>query len=160
MAGSHERVYAVRSGSSATASTPVATVAATAKSVLVVLGAATDTISLKRWRISFNSVTATDAPALVEVGIITAIGTVGTAFTPVQMTGSTLASSASAGYNNSGEPTYNRIFESLYVPVQQGIYEYSYVLGEEPQCDPSQGFGIRVTSPQAQSVYALLQYAE
>lgn len=154
-----QRLYVVRSGSSATNSTAVALVAATAKTVLSVLGTSADTISLKRVRVSFNSVTATDAPALVEVGITTTLGTV-SSFTPVQIVGSTVASSASAGYNASAEPTYNRIFESAYVPVNNGLFEFYFPLGDEPGCDPSQGFGIRVTAPQAQSIYAQLTYAE
>jgi hypothetical protein len=138
----------------------VALVAATAKTVIGVLGSAADTICLKRARISFASVTATDVPALVEIGITSAAGTVGTAFTPVQITGSTLASSCAAGYNYSGEPTYNRIFESLYVPVNNGVIDWFYPLGEEPSCDPGQGFAIRITAPQAQNCFATLVYAE
>lgn len=160
MASTSARLYVVRSGSSATNSTAVSLSAATAKTVIGVIGSATDTLALKRIRVSFNSVTATDAPALVEVGIITAAGTVGTAFTPVQMSGSPLASSASAGYNHSAEPTYNRIFESTYVPVNNGLMEWWYPLGEEPLCAISQGFAVRITAPQAQSVYASLIYSE
>lgn len=160
MASTSSRLYVVRSGTSATNSTAVALVAATAKTVIGCIGSAADTIGLKRVRVSFASVTATDVPALVEVGITTAAGTVGTAFTPVQITGSTLASSCAAGYNYSGEPTYNRIFESLYVPVNNGLVEWWYPLGEEPSCDPAQGFAIRVTAPQAQNCYATLVYAE
>jgi len=159
MSSTNERFYVVRSGTSATNSTTVALVAATAKTVISCLGSAADTISLKRVRVSFASVTATDVPALVEVGIISTAGTV-TAFTPVQIVGSTLASSCSAGYNASAEPTYNRIFESLYVPVNNGLVEWWYPLGDEPSCDPSQGFGIRITAPQAQSCFATLVYAE
>ena len=159
MASNNERLYVVRSGTSATNSTAVATVAATAKTVVSVLGAATDTLALKRIRISFASVTATDVPALVEVGITTAAGA-GTAFTPVQMTGSPLASSAAALYNHSGEPTYTRILESTHVPVNNGVMEWWYPLGEEPLAAISQGFGIRVTSPQAQSVFASILYSE
>lgn len=159
MASTSERIYVVRSGTSATNSTPVALVAATAKTVVSVLGASNDTISLKRVRVSFNSVTATDAPALIEVGITTALGTV-TAFTPVQTVGSSIASSCTAGYNATAEPTFNRVFEALYVPVNNGVYECYYPLGEEPGCDPSQGLALRITAPQAQSVYASLFYAE
>lgn len=159
MASTSGRLYVVRSGSSATNSTAVSLSAATTKTVLTVLGTSADTIALKRVRVSFSSVTATDVPALVEVGIITATGT-NTSFTPVQIVGSTLASSATAGYNNSVEATYNRIFESTYVPVNNGVMEWWYPLGEEPQCDPSQGLALRVTSPQAQSVYASLIYSE
>jgi hypothetical protein len=160
MANTSNRTYLVRSGASATASTPVALVAATAKTVVGVFGTAGTTIALLRWRVSFNSVTSTDAPALVEVGLTTAAGTVGTSFTPAQITGSTMASACAAGYNYSGEPTYNRILESTYVPVNNGLYEYTYALGLEPQCDPSQGLAIRITAPQAQNVYANLFFIE
>lgn len=160
MASASDRLYVVRSGAAANTSVAVATVAATAKTVIGVLGSANDTISLKRVRISFASVTATDVPALVEVGIITTAGTVGTSFTPVQMLGSPLASSCSAGYNHSAEPTYNRVFEASYVPVNNGLFEWWYPLGEEPACAVSQGFAVRVTSPQAQSVFASLVYSE
>ncbi len=159
MASTSERLYVVRSGTSATNSTTVALVAATAKTVIAVLGSATDSICLKRVRISFASITATDVPALVEVGITTANGT-GTAFTPVQIAGHTLPSSATAVYNNSVDATYNRIFESLYVPVNNGLVEWFYPLGEEPQCDISQGFGLRITAPQAQNCYASMVYSE
>lgn len=159
MASTSGRLYIVRSGTSATNSTAVAVSAATAKTVVGILGSAADTIALKRIRVSFASVTATDVPALVEVGIITAAGT-STAFTPVQVAGSTLASSAAAGYNHTVEPTYNRVFESTHVPVNNGFAEWWYPLGEEPQCDPSQGLAIRVTSPQAQSVLASILYSE
>lgn len=159
MASTSTRLYVVRSGTSATNSTTVALTAATVKTVIAVLGSATDTISLKRVRVSFASVTATDVPALVEVGIITALGT-STAFTPIQTVGSTAASSCTAGYNHSAEPTYNRIFESLYVPVNNGLVDWYYPLGEEPACDPSQGFALRVTAPQAQNCYATLVYSE
>lgn len=157
--GTNNRLYVVRSGTSATQSTAVALVAATAKTVIAVMGTAGDTFSLKRVRISFASVTATDVPALVEVGIITALGT-GTAFTPVQTVGSTVASSGTAAYNHTVEPTYSRIFDSLHVPVNNGLMEWWYPLGEEPQCDPSQGLAIRITAPQAQSALASLIYAE
>jgi hypothetical protein len=159
MASSPERTYVVRSGSSATNTTAVSLTAATAKSVIAVLGGASDTLGLRRVKVSFPSVTATDAPATVEVGIITALGTT-TAFTPVQHSGRILASSATAGYNATVEPTYTRIVDSVYVPVQQGLVEWWYPLGDELQADPSQGFGLRVTSPSATSCLASLLYSE
>jgi hypothetical protein len=159
MASTNERFYVVRSGTSATNSTAVAVSAATVKTVIAVLGSGADTISLKQVRVSFNSVTATDVPALVELGITTTLGT-GTAFTPVQIIGSTVASSCTAAYNHSGEPTYSRIFFSHYLPVNNGFVDWYYPLGEEPACDPSQGFAIRITAPQAQSVFASMTYSE
>lgn len=159
MAASSERTYIARSGTSATNTTAVALVAATAKTVISVLGSANDTLGLRRVRVSFNSVTATDAPAVVEVGIISTLGTV-TSFTPVQMTGRALASSASAGYNATVEPTYQRVGDATYVPVQQGLFEWWYPLGDEALADVSQGFAIRVTAPAAGSCLASILYAE
>ena len=46
------------------------------------------------------------------------------------------------------------------MPVNNGLVEWYYPLGEEPQCDPSQGFGLRITAPQAQNVYPSLFYSE
>ncbi len=160
MSRSSDRIYVVRSGASATASAAVALVAATTKTVVGVFGTAGTSIALLRCRVSFPSVTASDVAALVEVGITTAAGTVGTAFTPVQTVGHTLGSACSAGYNYSGEPTYNRIFESSYVPVNNGLFEFWYPLGDEPQCDVSQGFALRITSPSAVNCYASLMYCE
>lgn len=159
MASTSDRLYVVRSGASATASTPVALTAATPKTVLSVMGAATDSIAAKRIVVSFTSVTATDAPALVELGITTALGTL-TAFTPVQHCGHTVPSSCTAGYNATVEPTFQRVIDARYVPVNNGLIEWWYPLGEEPQCDASQGFALRITAPQAQSVYASLIYSE
>lgn len=160
MARNSERLYVVRSGTSATNTTAVALSAATAKTVIQVLGTAATTLSLVRVRISFDGVTATAVPATVEVGIITAAGTVGTAFTPAQVTGSPMASPAAAGYNSTAEPTYNRIVDSFYVPVMMGHFTDWTPLGEEPLAAVSQGFGIRVTAPAAVNCLATLLYAE
>lgn len=159
MASRNDRDYIARSGTSATNSTAVALTAATAKSVVGVLGSANDTIAIRRWRVSFNSVTASDAPALVELGVISALGTM-TSFTPSQLTGRTLSSSCTAGYNATVEPTYVRLIDSLYIPVNNGLYEFYWPLSDEPQADASQGFAIRVTAPQAQSCYAAIVYSE
>jgi hypothetical protein len=159
MATTALRTYTARSGSSATNSTTVALVAATAKSVVGVLGASSDTINLVHGIVSFSSATSTDAPAVVEFGLITALGTT-TSFTPVQQTGIVVASSATAGYNATVEPTYSRILKTLYVPVFNGTYEFWNPLGFEPQAAASQGFAIRVTSPSATNCYAALTYGE
>jgi hypothetical protein len=159
MSMNSNRVYLARSGAAQNTSTPVALVAATAKTVVSTLGTANTTLALFRWRVSFNSVAATDAPALVEVGIVSTLGTV-TAFTPSQIFGTSVASVATAGYNATVEPTYVRLVESLYVPVNNGVYEYTYSLGTEAVCAASQGLAIRVTAPQAQSCYASIFYAE
>jgi hypothetical protein len=159
MARQSERLYVARSGTSATNTTAVALSAATAKTVVGVIGSANDTISLVRVKVSFPGVTTTDVPAIVEVGLITAAGT-STAFTPVQWNGPTLASSCTAGYNHTVEPTYSRILDSFYMPILMGTsYEWN-PLGEEPLAQVSQGFAVRITSPSATSALVSLMYAE
>jgi hypothetical protein len=153
------RTYVARSGTSATNTTAVALAAATAKSVVGVIGAASDTLNLLRISVSFDSVTSSAVPALVEVGVITALGTT-TAFTPVQVTGVVLASSATAGYNATVEPTYNRIIDSFYCPVFNGFYREWSPLGLEPNGVVSQGFAIRVTAPAIVNCLASLYYGE
>jgi len=159
MATNALRTYCARSGTSATNTTAVSCVAATAKSVISVLGAATDTLGLIRVSVSFDSITATAVPALVEIGITTTLGTV-TSLAPAQLSGSPLASSVTAGYNASAEPTYNRIIDSFYCPVFNGFYRDWLPLGFEPSCAVSQGFAIRVTAPATVNCLASLVFAE
>jgi hypothetical protein len=136
MATNALRTYTVRSGTGATNTTGVALTAATAKSVVVVMGSAADTLALIKAKVTFSSATATDAPAIVEIGVITAAGT------------------------TTVEPTYNRIIDSQYVPVFNGLYEFWVPLGFEPQVAPSNGFAIRVTSPAAATCLASILYGE
>lgn len=159
MARTSERLYVARSGTSATNTTPVALAAGTAKTVVGVLGSAADTLAMVRLEVSFDGVTATAVPAVVELGIITALGTT-SAFTPVQSTGSPAVSSATAGYNATVEPTYNRILWSRYVPVTMGLLLEWVPLGEEPLAAVSQGFAVRVTAPAAVNCLASITYAE
>lgn len=155
-----ERGYIARSGTSATNTTGVALVAATAKTVVGVLGSAADTICVEEVSVSFSSAVATDAPALVEIGRITALGTM-SSFTPVQSYGVTLASSATAGYNATVEPTYSAIDRAFYVPVFNGLFVVQFPLGREPSAlAVSQGFAVRVTSPAAATCLASIVYAE
>jgi hypothetical protein len=159
MARNSERLYVARSGSSATNTTAVALVAATAKSVAGVLGSSTDTISLVRVKLSFDGVTPTAVPAIVEIGIISALGTM-SSFTPGQLTGRVLASSCTAGYNATVEPTFVRLIDSFYAPVLMGNLTEWVPLGEEAVCDPSQGFAVRVTAPAVVNCLPSLYYAE
>lgn len=159
MARNSERLYVARSGSSATNTTAVAMVAATAKTVVQVIGSSTDTIAPVRIKVTFDGVTASAVPAVVEIGIITAAGT-STSFTPQQWSGSPLASSASAGYNSSAEPTYTRILDSFYAPVLMGNVTEWTPLGDEILCAISQGIGVRVTAPATVNCLASILYSE
>ena len=159
MASTALRTYVARSGTSATNTTGVALVAATAKSVVGLLGGTGDTPALIRASVAFSSATATDAPALVEIGVISALGTM-TAFTPVQSSGITAPTSVTAGYNATVEPTFTRVIDSFYVPVYMGLYREWAPLGMEPVVGPSTGFAIRITSPAAATCLVSMFYGE
>lgn len=160
MARNSDRIYVARSGTSATNTTAVAMVAATAKTVVGVFGTSGTTIGALRVLVSFDGVTASAVPALVEVGITSAAGTVGTAFTPVQTAGRALASACAAGYNYSAEPTYSKIVDSFYAPVLMGHIQIWTPLGDELSCDVSQGLAIRVTAPATVNCLASIFYCE
>jgi hypothetical protein len=140
------RGYVARSGSSGTATTPVPLVAATAKTVVAVLGASSDTLNVDEIGISFDGVTSSAVPAIVELVEVSTLGT-STSYTPQQVYGPAQASSASAAYNASVDGTVQAIKASWYVPVFNGLLIVQYPLGKEAQVAASRGFGLRVTAP-------------
>jgi hypothetical protein len=139
-----ERGYVIRSGSSATATTPVALVAATAKTVLSYLAAAADTPCVVEIGISFDGTSGT--PAVVELGEVSTLGTV-TSFTPHQEYGPVKATAGTAGYNASAEPTYQSVRRPWYVPVNNGLWSIQFPLAREPSVVAGRGFALRVTAP-------------
>lgn len=159
MALTSTRTYVARSGTGATVTTTVPLAAATAKTVVAVMGTAGTSIALERVSVSFASSTGTDGPATLEIGVITALGTV-TSFTPVQATGVAIASLCSAGYNATVEPTYSKVVHAMYIPVFNGTVVEWMPMGFEVACAASQGLAIRVTSPSATNCLASILYSE
>lgn len=153
------RGYVARSGSSATNTAPVALAAATAKTVVAVLGASSDTLNVDEIGVSFDGITSAAVPATVELLEISALGTV-TSFTPNQLYGPAQASSASAGYNASVEPTVQAIKAAWFVPVFNGLFVVQYPLGKEPNVAASRGFGLRVTAPAIVNCLPYIYYSE
>src|SRR4051812_30077702 len=98
------RGYSAPSGSSGTVTKPVALAAGVAKSVVGILGGAGDTLNVDELGVSFDGVASAAVPAIVELLEISALGTM-TAFTPIQVYGAVLPSSATAGFNATAEPT-------------------------------------------------------
>lgn len=153
------RGYVARSGSSGTVSTPVAMVAATAKTVVAVLGASSDTINVDEIGISFDGITSAAVPALVELVEISALGTM-TSYTPQQLYGPAQASSSSAGYNAAAEPTIQAVKGAWYVPVFNGLFVIQYPLGKEPEVVASRGWGLRVNVPAVVNALPYIYYSE
>ncbi len=127
-----------------------------AKTVLFVTAPATFGIDLRGFEISFDGVTNTDKPVLVEICTNTAAtnSTPGTGNTSenaniVQIYGRAVTTGFIAGSNCTSEPTVLVQWKLLRVTPNGGTYDYDWPLGETPDNDVSKGFAIRCTAPTA-----------
>lgn len=137
----------------------VALVAATAKTAVFVLAPSGHGISLKKFRIGFDGVTASGVPVFWEVNYLTAASnsTVGTGNTTAtasiqQTSGRVIANSFVAGYNCSAEPTVQTNVDANDLTPNGGVLLYDIPLGDEPDAAVSQGFCVRLTAPAAVNV--------
>jgi hypothetical protein len=131
-------------------STPanVALAAATAKTVLAVTSSATCGLDLLKVRVSFDGVTATAVPVLVELCYSTfATAGTATAATPVQVYGRTVAVGATAAVNYTVEPTVLTVVDQWLLSPNSGTVLYDWPLGTSPDSAVSQGFALRLTAP-------------
>ena len=105
--------------------------ASSTKSMFEILGTTGTNAKLVEFGISFNGVTSTDAPIMVELYQITATGT-GTTVTPraVQRTGGTPVCTTKA--LDTVEPTKTNRMAVWYVHPQGGNLVIQYPLGREP----------------------------
>jgi hypothetical protein len=133
---------------SAATGAAVALVAATAKSVLSVTAPASFGVDLRKIRLAFDGVTASDKGVLVEVCYST-FATAGTttAGTVNQIAGRTVTAGFTTAYNYTIEPTVLTVVESFLVSPYNGTYVYDYPLGDSPDSAVSNGFVIRCTAP-------------
>lgn len=144
---------------SATTEAEEALAAATAETLLLLLGATTVKATLVEWGVSFDGVTSGNAPVVVELYQITANGTA-TAATEVSWDRSAKTAEVSAHHSFTAEPTKGSRLAMYEVHPQGGSLVIQYPLGREPViCDgsASQGIAIVVTAPDAvnASAYAV-----
>jgi len=137
---------------SITTGAAVALAAATAKTVLFVTATANFGIELKKYRISFDGVTAANVPVLVEICKNTAAsnstaGTGNTTATIVQVAGRTITAGFTGGYNCTSEPTVLSVIDAYLVTPNGGTVVVDIPLGDCPDNDVSTGFAIRLTAP-------------
>jgi hypothetical protein len=129
----------------------VALVATTPKSVVGVSAPASFGVDLRKIRLSFDGVTATDRAVLVEVCAATfatnAPGTNSTSITVQQVAGRSITAGFTAAYNWTAEPTVLTVIDSVQVSPYNGTLIYDYPLGDSPDSAVSQGFVIRCTAP-------------
>jgi hypothetical protein len=140
----------------------VALSAATAKTVLFVLGTASFGVDLTGIEISFDGVTASAVPVLVEVCRSTAAtnstpGTANTTATVVQTAGRTITAGFTGGYNCTSEPTVLTPIDRLTLTPNGGVLIYDWPRDATLDCDVSNGFAIRCTAPAVVNVNCTLK---
>lgn len=125
--------------------------AATAKTIFGVKADAGHGIDLLKWWLSFDGVTASEKPVLVELCEATfatnAPGTNSTAVTVDQAAGPTLAETFAAARNWTAEPTVLTPIESFDLDPYKGFYSYDFPLGDSPDSPAGEGFVVRMTIP-------------
>lgn len=135
--------------------------ASTAKTVLQIATPSSTRAKIVGFSISFNSVTTTDAPAVVDLLRQTTAGTGGSSATLAPLDPDAPASQSTGLYDiSSAEPSAGSVLWSGYVTPVGGLFVYNFADGEEPVLDVSNRIGIRVNSPAAVSAIATLTYAE
>ena len=134
--------------------------AATAKTIINIIPSTGRTATIVEFGVSFDGVTASAVPVLVELCSSTqATSGTSTAGTLTQLRGRTTTVGATAGINYSAEPTVLTAIKQWLVTPYGGNLVIQFPLGREPEADATtnKGIAIRVTAPAAVNVRA---YAE
>lgn len=140
------------------------------RTILMLVNAANITAVLKQVNISFNGVTASNAPVYVELvkSSQATNGTNGTAVTPVQWrgqgntSGTGLTSQVTAYAAYVSEPTVLTMLDSWFVPPTSGAI-VQLPLGDEAELIAgagTMGLGLRVTPAQNVSVAASMRFVQ
>jgi hypothetical protein len=144
-----------KAGYSAQTGAAVALVAATAKTILFVTATANFGMDWKKYRLSFDGVTASAIPVFVELNYNTAAtnSTAGTGNTtvgtPNQVYGRAITAGFTGGYNCTSEPTVQSNVDAYLLTPNGGTIVYDCPLGDVPDAAVSNGFAMRMTAPAA-----------
>jgi len=159
--------YTVSTGTSA-----IALSAATAKTVAYINAAAANQPSIVEFSVSFDGVTASAVPALIEIVYGTKAsnstpGTGSTSFTPLQVRGWPAQTSAQTAANNcSSEPTVLTAVKQWLLTPNGGLLVIQSPLGREPTAVASgtslsgNQVGLRVTAPAVVNTRGYIEYEE
>lgn len=138
----------------------VALAAATAKSVIGVKAHANSGLLLKKIRFSFDGVTASAIPVLIELCYSTwatnGPGTNSTSTTPRQRGGRALTAGFTSGKTWTTEPTALTVVEDQLITPNGGALWYDFPLGDEDDCALAEGWTLRFTAPAAVNVRAIM----
>ena len=159
--------YTVTTGTAA-----IALTGTTAKTVMYLNAAAANQPSMTEFSISFDGVTESNVPALIELVFGTKAsnstpGTGSTTFTPLQIRGWPTQASAQAAANNcSSEPTVLTAVKQWLLTPNGGLLVIQSPMGREPTAVASgtavsgNQIGVRVTAPANVNVRGYIEYEE
>jgi len=139
--------------------TTEALAAGAVETVLQVVASASKDLEVVRWAVSFNGVSPTDPPALVELRRLGSAGT-SSAFTPLKIDPNSVASLATARTSHTAEPTTADLLEAYTVTPYGGLLVMQYAPDERIKVAASGRLGIRVLSTAAVNVTAYLIFNE
>ncbi len=136
--------------------------AGTAKSVIGVSGTANFGVDLTKFRLSFDGVTASAVPVLVELCYATFAtnppATASTSITVQQAYGRAITAGFTAACTWTTEPTVLTPVDSWMLTPNGGTVVYDFPLGTTPDSAVSQGFVIRCNAPAAVNVRGTLWF--
>lgn len=158
--------YAVMTGGTATA-VPVALASTVAKTLVLITAATVNQPAITEIGISFDGVTASAVPVLVELVSGTG-GTAGTstAQTPKQLRGWPAAASQTTGTQAyTVEPGTQLVNRKWYVTPNGGTFVLQFPLGREPTgivtaATDAKTWSIRATAPAAVNAHAYVEFEE
>jgi hypothetical protein len=131
--------------------------------ILGVLSGSAFGIDLQRAGISFDGVSVTQVPVLVELCYCTFAtnppGTNSTSVTPVQEGGRVIAhgTTAARNWSNANLPTVLTVLDEMYIHAQSGIW-IPFPFGGSWDSDVSDGFVICATAPAAVNARAAMDW--
>lgn len=140
----------------------VALSAGVAKTILGVNGTSAFGVDLTGFIVSFDGVTASAVPVLVEICYATfatnAPGTASTTVTVDQRYGRAITAGFTAARNWTTEPTVLTPTRELLLTPNGGLIDYDYPLGMTPDSAVSNGFVLRCNAPATVNVRATLRF--
>lgn len=147
-------IYSITTGGA------VALSAATAKTILGAKAHANSGLQWLAYDLAFDGVSASAVPVLVELcqcsWATNSPGTNSTSVTPVQIAGRVMTAQFTGGENWTTEPTSLVVFRRYLLTPNGARERIDWPLGNEPDCDVSTGFAIRLTAPATVNVRATM----
>lgn len=151
-----------KAGYSAATAGGVGLGAGVAESAIGVMAPATFGVDFKKFRVSYDGVTASAVPVLIELCYSTFVtnapGTASTTITVQQAYGRPIVAGFTAAKNWTTEPTALTVLEEFLLDPNKGVVFYDFPLGDTPDSAVSNGFVLRMTAPAAVNVRSTLWF--